>query len=1036
LVAKRELDLQTLANELRSAVTGEVRFDDVSRLIYATDASIYQIVPIGVIVPRTEADVRRTVQIAARHGVPVLPRGSGTSLAGQTVGAALVIDFTKYLNQILELNVAERWVRVQPGVILDELNAFLQPHGLLFPPDVATSNRASIGGMMGNNSCGAHSILYGRTVDHVLEQRVVLSDGSLAHFSPLSREEWDRRAAPDTLEGRIYREVTRICTAYAADVEAGFPRIMRRVGGYNLDEIVRHRRLNLAALAVGSEGTLVTVTEAKLNLVPVPRHAGLLISHFDDLLASLRAVPEIVALQPSSVELIDRIILDLTRDNLDLAPARSFLIGDPEAVLATEFYGDSAEEVADRLLMLQQTLERVGHGYAHAMLTSPPDKKKVWDVRNAGLGLLMGMKGDIKPAGFVEDTAVPVEVLAEYIGEFRSLLAEYDLTACYYAHASVGCLHARPILNLKTHMDQHRMREIAARVADLVLRYGGTMSAEHGDGIARSEWQEKMFGASLYRAFQELKRAFDPLGIMNPGKIVDSPPMNSHLRFGGDYRAAQVDTILDFSKDGGFAGAVEMCSGVGACRKNQDGTMCPSFRATREEVHSTRGRANLLRMVLSGQANLTGRGPGGQGSAPPQPQLPAETTPPLTNGGVGGVSPAPTTGVQGAAQGSDTASGPPVVRGGAAGTHPALPVITDPLADQRIHEVLDLCLECKACKSECPSNVDMAKLKYEFLSHYHQAHGTPLRARLFANVAQASRAGSFAASMANWLQERPFIRGLMDSQLGIDRRRPLPKYAEITFDTWWQARGGARGDGEEVVFFADTFARYQEPEVAMAAVHVLEAFGYRIRVPNVKCCGRPMISKGLLREARANAEYNVQQLAPLVRQGLPIIGLEPSCLVTLLDEYREFRLGEAANEVAANAWMLEDFLAAHHAGDEMLPYGQTPRRVLVHGHCHQKALLGTSRMLQALRMVPGYQVEEIKSGCCGMAGTFGYEKEHYELSLRIGELSVFPPVRAAAEDTLIVAPGTSCRHQIQDGTGRTAVHPAQALAAALVEEPV
>ncbi|HTE18132.1 MAG TPA: FAD-binding oxidoreductase, partial [Armatimonadota bacterium] len=538
------INTDTLEAELRSHMEGEVRFDETSRLLYASDASIYQVMPVGVVTPKHARDVVETVRIAAKHGTPLLPRGSGTSLAGQTVGAALVLDFTKYMRQVLELNVEERWVRVQPGVILDELNAYLKPHRLMFAPDVATSNRASIGGMMGNNSCGAHSILYGRTVDHVSEQEVVLADGSTASFSEVTPAEWERRAQADTLEGRIYREVGRLCEAHAAEVDARFPRIMRRVGGYNLDEIVRRRRYNLARLVVGSEGTLATVTEAKLNLVPTPACTGLLVSHFYDLLAALTATPTIVQHGPAAVELVDRIILDLTRGNLDLQWARSFLVGDPEAILVTELYGETPEEVAARLEELQVRLEGAGLGYAHVRVPDAAGQKNVWNVRKAGLGLLMGMKGDAKPAGFVEDTAVPPERLAEYIRDFRALLAEYDLDACYYAHASVGCIHIRPILNLKDPADVSRMHEISRRVAELVLQYGGAMSAEHGDGLARSEWQETMFGAELYRAFRQLKAAFDPRGIMNPGKIIDAPPMNENLRFGGDYRTIPVETIL------------------------------------------------------------------------------------------------------------------------------------------------------------------------------------------------------------------------------------------------------------------------------------------------------------------------------------------------------------------------------------------------------------------------------------------------------------------------------------------------------------
>jgi FAD/FMN-containing dehydrogenase/Fe-S oxidoreductase len=957
--------VRDLAAELRSRLEGEVRFDDTSRLLYATDASIYQIVPVGVVIPRHTKDVVETVRIAARHRVPVLPRGSGTSLAGQAIGAAVILDFTKYMREILELNVEERWVRVQTGVILDDLNRFLKPRGLQFAPDVATSNRASIGGMMGNNSCGSHSILHGRTVDHVLEQSVVLADGSTAVFAEVTPEEWEERARAGSLEGRIYREVGRICAENAAEVDARFPRIMRRVGGYNLDEIVRRGRRSLAGIVVGSEGTLAVVTEAKLRLVPAPRCTGLLVSHFDDLLDSLRAVPEILEHGPAAVELVDDIILDLTRENLDLAPARSFLQGRPKAILATEFQAAEPQEVAERLTALQAHLESRGHGYAHLHLVEPDQQKNVWSVRNAGLGLLMGMKGDAKPVGFVEDTAVPPEALVDYIREFRSLLDGYGLSACYYAHASVGCLHVRPILNLKDPADRARMREIAGRVADLVLRYGGAMSAEHGDGLARSEWQERMFGPQLYQAFRQVKAAFDPDGIMNPGKIVDAPPMNEQLRYGGA-GTMPVRTFFDFDNSGGFARAVELCSGVGACRKNQDGTMCPSYRATLEEAHSTRGRANMLRMVLSGAAG------------------------------------------------------------------------SPDLADPRLHEVLDLCLECKACKSECPSNVDMAKLKYEFLAHYHAKYGTPRRALAFAHAARLGRLGTRAAPFANALRELPAFRRLLERSLGIDSRRKLPRFAEETFEAWWRRRGrrsrpGARG---ETLLFLDTFTNYHEPEVGRAAVRVLEAFGYGVRVPRVRCCGRPMISKGLLREARENAGWNVRALSTWARGGIPIIGLEPSCVAALKDEYRDFGLGADAEAVAGNTWMLEDFLAAHHGSDERSPFRETPRELRLHGHCQQKALLGMKRTVQALGMVPGYEVKEIPSGCCGMAGSFGYEKEHYDVSLTIGELSLFPAVRSAGEETLIVAPGTSCRQQVLDATGRLAVHPAQALEMALVEEPV
>lgn len=962
--------LRSLEAGLREHIEGEIRFDETSRLLYATDASIYQVMPIGVVCPRHEGDVIAAVRVAGQHGVPILPRGSGTSLAGQTVGAAVVLDFTKYMAGVLEVNPDEQWVRVQPGVILDELNAQLLPHRLRFAPDVATSNRASVGGMMGNNSSGAHSILYGKTVDHVLEQRVVLSDGERAHFLELSPDEWRRRGEGHDLEARIYREVDRICRENADEVDARFPRIMRRVGGYNLDEIVRHRRFNLAKVLVGSEGTLATVTEATLNLVPLPPCAGLLVSHFTDLIAALEAAPLIVTQSPAAVELTDRVILELTRDNPTLARARGFLEGSPEAILVTELYADTDGELLSRLEALRNLLQRERIGYAHRIVTEASEQRDVWNIRKAGLGLLMGMKGDAKPVGFIEDTAVAPEHLAAYIRELREFLRGFGAEACYYAHASVGCLHVRPILNLKQDRDRRRMREIAGGVADLVLRYGGAMSAEHGDGLARSEWQERMYGPRLYQAFREVKAAFDPQYRMNPGKIVDAPPMDQNLRFRSGYQTIPVDTILDWSRDGGFARSVELCSGVGACRKNQDGTMCPSYRATREEAHSTRGRANVLRMVLSGEAKPS------------------------------------------------TAAGPD-------------------LADPRVHEVLDLCLECKACKSECPSNVDMAKMKYEFLARCHEKNGIPLRARFFGGIASWSRLAALSPGLANSLQELPAVRGALSRWLGVDPRRKLPAIAARTFGKWWRAHtpasDGSRGD---VLLLADTFTNYNEPEIGQAAVRLLEAFGYRVLVPRLRCCGRPQISKGLLREARAHAEFNVAQLLPWIRRGVPLLGLEPSCVVTYRDEYCDMGLGEEARQVAAQTWMVQDFLAERHGGAANLPFGALSREVRLHGHCHQKAIFTTARTVQALRMAPGYQVTEIPSGCCGMAGSFGYEREHYDLSLQIGELSLFPHVRSAPEGALIVAPGTSCRHQLADALGVHALHPVQALELALREESV
>jgi FAD/FMN-containing dehydrogenase/Fe-S oxidoreductase len=969
-----------IAAELQRRIEGEVRFDDTSRVLYSTDASIYQIIPLGVVIPRHAGDIVETIRLAAEHRLPVLPRGSGTSLGGQTVGEAIVLDFTKYMNRVLELNVAERWARVQPGVILDQLNDWLKPHGLHFAPDVSTSNRASIGGMTGNNSSGAHSLLYGKTIDHVQALQVVLSDGSEATFRELSEGEWRAKEATGGLEGQIYREVARLAMEHRDEILARVPKLLRRVGGYNLDRFLPpedqrqfeagriHRATdwrNLAKIVVGSEGTLCAVTEITVNLVPNPKHKALCVVHFHDLIEALEAVPLMLACEPAAIELTDRYILDLTRGNLALAAKRAFLDGDPEAIQAVEFYGDSLDEVRARLEHLKQALRRAGYGYSYVDAITAEEQARVWDVRKAGLGLLMGLKGDAKPIGFVEDTAVPPEHLAAYIRRFRQLLADRGVEASYYAHASVGCLHVRPMLNLKDRRDVEKMRDIAVAVSDLVAEYGGAMSAEHGDGLVRSEFTAKMYGPQLYAAFKAVKRAFDPQGIMNPGKIVDAPPMHTHLRYGEGYRTLPVKTYFDFRADGGMAGHVELCSGVGACRKLAGGTMCPSYRATREEAHSTRGRANMLRAAMSGLIGMEG------------------------------------------------------------------------LADRRVYDVLDLCLECKACKAECEANVDMARLKAEFLAHYYDKHGLPLSARLFGNIAPLSRIGCALAPLSHWALELPLNRLLLEKLAGIDRRRPLPRFARPTFPQWFARHTQVRsGDGRPaVVLLDDTFMKYNEPQIGIAAVRLLEAFGYRVIRAGLVCCGRPMISKGMLRQARRLAEQNVRRLLPLVEQGLPILGCEPSCVSALVDDYPALLATSEARRVAAQTFMLEHWLmqqARHPAQPSFTPL---PQQVLLHGHCHQKALFGTGPTLALLRLLPSAEVSEIPSGCCGMAGSFGYERAHYELSRKIGELSVLTAARQAPADAVLVAPGTSCRHQIAHFAGRQARHPVELVASALIDTP-
>jgi FAD/FMN-containing dehydrogenase/Fe-S oxidoreductase len=954
--------LEAVIRDLEQRIAGEVRFDPMTKVLYSTDASIYEIEPLGVVIPRHTDDVVATIEIAARHRVPVLPRGGGTSLAGQSCGRAIHVDVSKHLNGVLEVNPEERWARVQPGIVLDELNAHLRPTGLMFPPDVSTSNRATLGGMIGNNSAGARSILYGKTIDHVRELTVVLSDGQRYCARPLSEAEVATRLRSPGLEGQVVRVLRDLADRHRDEIAARYPKIMRRVGGYNLDEFVKGQPFNLAKILVGSEGTLAATVEVKVNLVPRPKMTALAIVHFRTLFEAMEATTAILECDPSAVELVDKTILDLTKESLEYSRRMTFVEGDPAALLLVEFYGTSPEELRGKVEALEARLRRAGLATPIVRALEAEAQQNVWRIRKAGLGILLGMKGDKKPIAFVEDTAVSPERLAEYVRRFDAIVRAHDTTAAYYAHASVGCLHIRPIIDLKQAPEVEKMRSIAEQVSDLVLDFGGAMSAEHGDGLARSCWNEKMFGPTLYKAFQEVKAAFDPYGIMNPGKIVNAPPMTENLRYGPAYRARPVKTHFSFAREGGFDRAVELCNGAGVCKKKLEGTMCPSYMVTREEEHSTRGRANALRAAISGH-------------------LPA-----------------------------------------------------DALTSRRMYEVLDLCLECKGCKAECPSNVDMAKLKYEFLAHYYAAHGTPLRARLFGHIATLSRLGCALAPLSNWLLGSAPLRVAMEKLVGVDRRRRLPPFARPTFAQWFARRNGGAPKGEQgpVVLFHDTFMNYNTPEVGRAAVRVLEAAGFTVVLAEKRCCGRPMISKGMVERARANARENLERLLPYAEAGIPIVGCEPSCLLTFRDEYPDLLERPQAERLARHVFLIEEFLLGlHERGALPLALRPGPREILFHGHCHQKALVGSAPSLQVLRLLPGTKVTEVDSGCCGMAGSFGYEREHYDLSLAVGARRLIPAVQAAGPETEIVAAGISCRQQIAHATGRRPKHPVEVLAAAL-----
>ena len=956
--------MNDVIHDLQKRVAGEVRFDSMTKVLYSTDASIYEIEPLGVVIPRTPEDAIATVEICGGYGVPVLPRGGGTALAGQAVGRAIHLDMSKFLNQVLEVNMEERWARIQPGVVLDELNAQLRPYGLWFAPDPSPSNRATVGGMIGNNSSGARSLIYGRTMEHVLEMKVILADARTIVTRSLTDDELEAKLRLPGLEGDLYRAVQRLVATHRDEIVKRYPKIMRRVGGYSLDEFLNGKPFNLSRILVASEGTLATTLEAKINLEPRPKplETALMVVHYRTMLEALESTMEILTTGPSAVELADKYIMDLTRANMELARQMTFVQGNPGALLLVEYYGSSREELTAKLDRLETHLKRLGIGIAFTRAVTPEEQQKIWKVRKSGLGLLLGMPGDKKPIAGIEDTAVPPERLAEYIRRLDGIVRSHGTEAAYYAHASVGCLHIRPIIDLKQEPDLERFRSIATQVCELVMEYGGSNSAEHGDGLARSCFNEKFFGPTLYRAFKELKATADPKGVMNPGKIVDAPPMTENLRYGSKYRARPVKTFFRYGREGGFDRAIEMCNGAAVCRKKLEGTMCPSYMATLEEEHSTRGRANALRAAINGH-------------------LPE-----------------------------------------------------DALVSPRMYDVLDLCLECKGCKAECPSNVDMAKLKSEFLALYYARHGTPLRARLFANIEKLNRLGCALAPLSNWVAQGAPARWFFDRVLRIHGRRQLPPFASQTFDRWFASRNGARSAGGQgpVVLFSDCYMTYNYPDIGKAAVKVLEAAGFEVILAEKKCCGRPMISKGLLQEAKANAAYNVDRLSRYAARGIPIVGCEPSCILIFRDEYPDLVDDPRAAALAKSALMIEEFLLGlHQRGVLNLPFRNGAKSFLLHGHCHQKALIGSGPSLQVLRLLPGANVEEVDSGCCGMAGSFGYEKEHYDLSIAIGNRRLFPAVKAKGPEWEIVAAGVSCRQQIPHGTGRRARHLVEVLAEAL-----
>lgn len=955
-----------LAEELKRAVDGEVRFDRYARHMYSTDASIYKMTPIGVVLPRDADDVSTVIETCLHAGVSVLPRGGGTGLSGQTVNRGVVIDFSKYMHDVIEVNREEGWVHTQPGITIDELNRQVAHTGKYFTPDPSTSSRANIGGAMGNNSCGSHSIIYGKTVDQVQQMSVVLGDGSRATFEALNAAQLESKMTLSDREGQIYRGIPDVAERAGGEVDRRFPKILRRVGGYNIDRVYSPGDgpiIDLTQVMVGSEGTLAAVTDARLKLWDIPKSKGLAVLHFHTLRDSMEATVATLEHEVSAVEHIGEIIIAQARQSLGFSRGLGFLQGEPSDILVVEMTGENASEVSSKLEKFSISIQRNTATYAVTMLLEPGEQRQVWAMREAGLGLMMNVEGDAKPLPFVEDTAVAPEMLPEYVERFDEIVKRHGTEAGYYGHASVGCLHIRPLVNLKKTAGIDLMYTIADEISDLVLEFGGSLSGEHGDGIVRGAWAEKMFGPDLVGHFREVKKLFDPDGIMNPGKVFDTPDMRENLRYGTGYSAQTLPTKLDWSADGGFAGAIERCNGVGACRKVNAGAMCPSYMATREEEHSTRGRANALRSALSG----------------------------------------------------------------------ALPI--NEFKSERMYEVLDLCLECKSCKSECPSNVDMAKIKYEFLDLYYQTHNMPLRSRLVADIHRLNAlAPGPLAPLANFVNRSAPARWMSEKILGIDRRRKLPKIASKTFEQWFKGRNpnttGSRGD---IVLFHDTFMNFNHPESGKATVKLLEALGYRVRLADRVCCGRPMVSSGMLDRAVVNARRNVAALMPYVEAGAQIVGCESSCILTLKDEYPDLLGSDPATQAIADASvMLEEVLVdAFDDGGQQIAWSDASVEILLHVHCHERALIGTTHAVAALNQPPNYRAELIDAGCCGMAGSFGYAKEHYDVSQQVGEDRLFPALRKAGSDTEFAITGVSCKQQIEDELHMPARFLAEVLADAL-----
>lgn len=953
-----------LEADLKEHLDGEVRFDAITRCTYSVDASIYEVPPLGVVLPRHRQDILNAIVIARSHNVPIIARGAATGITGGCLGSGLIIDFSKYLNAILEVDYDARYALCEPGVVQDTLNAHLAPNGMRLGPDTSTGNRATIGGMLANNAAGARSLYFGKMVDHVEEVELVLATGEVLHLRPLTKNEFAEKCALENREGIIYRQMASIRSTYTNDILTQFPHIPRRVSGYNLDELVKPWPFNLSKLITGSEGSLGIVLKAKLKICSKPKLTSLCVLHFDALLDSMRHVTEILSFAPMAVELIDAKILAMARLHPATQKKLGWLQGSPEAVLAVEFTGSSIEELDNKLHTFADQMRKKSIGCAYTHLTNPSQINDIWEVRKSGLGLLLSKRTYSRAVAFIEDLSVAPEKLVLFMEKFLAYLHKVGKEAGIYGHVGSGCMHIRPYLDLREPQERALMEKMMLDMADLLLEYGGALSGEHGDGYIRSWLNQKMFGPKLYGVFCDIKKAFDPNNLMNPGKVVHPQPVHDNLR---QAPVKTVTTFLDFTPEGGFELAVDLCNGNGLCRKSEK-VMCPSFQVTKDEYDTTRARAQALRSFLNDKLAVR------------------------------------------------------------------------EFANHELAAVLDLCVECKGCKSECPSRVDMAKMKSEFLFHYQEKYGYRWRNRLFGHIDKFYRLAATSPALFNALQSSTLSKWMLDLW-GIAPQRTLPKIAVERFSKWHRRHDFPAMSGQEVILFNDTYSEFLQPEIAKDAITILHGLGYHVIVPNWHCCGRPLISKGLLRQAEAKARSLITQLHPYAQRGCPIIGLEPSCILTIKDDFpalfgKDQYLAAQAREVSACCLTFDQFLALKlESGPLPLKLMNKPQRALFHGHCHQKALTGTADSLKVLRSLPGYeQVSEIDSGCCGMAGSFGYEKEHFDFSMRIGSLKLFPAVLKSAVDTQIIANGISCRSQIADGTGRKAWHLAQVIGQRLLKE--